>query len=1332
MTRYAPTLFVGLGGSGIKVLRWVKTRMVDGKDDTVLDREPVSFLGIDFDRFSNNAAGPLLPLGDDEFHHFAASGIAEQVNHIDRERAATGETTTEGDGHGTFEFDEVREWYPDPEQRAIRYAQSEATGAAQWRPLGRIGFYLYDHKMTEALSLALTNLDNKRSHSASLGEQPTVMLVSSLSGGTGSAILFDVAVAIRKIRRGIPVRAILLLPEIFEHVDFRDRVFPNAYATLWEIANLKNQHVVFHARYPRIAPVTISDSPSPFQRVYVLGPWMGDRRPFVNPDDAYPHLGDLLRLTITREIRAAALTSEANAAADTGAPLNSPTSRDVFCTMSAMGIRLLRYRELADLVVRRFLDELEPRGARPTIEIFARTPSDESRSDILRWISTASDGGDSNFVIDHGFLEGRVRYLLASELRYGETWSPERLQKLVDTIHRFIGADPSVGLKQPPEIAGSVRTRFRDVLRNRLLDLRNDVYSKSPRAFEALLQDLKRRLPEPRTRRQLAGVEYLEGVPRWLTARTLPGTFTHGVTPAHLSNVRTAVADWTRRVPEDIDLKTWLAQAILSGASDAIEELLKAEEEQWTYVAELRTLANKLLSTAGSERDPDAEHLLLDSRRGDIRRALEAELDRVGRDRRQTFVDLFLGHFERFYRDFVASKGAEPKLFEDWLRRTRELFERELSVVDREKDPNAPERNYKFIAPEALFSADQIKLALFRLATRVFQPGRVQARGTARLARLLVPEGFAGRDEFDDRLRAWCRALLGATASSTSEESKDVEDRVIVVLDDLFHPAEDLSGIYDYYAQYNAQPDPTLFHIHKDWPREFTPLITRAGNRSPVYCGNPVCKYDLRHTGRTTLFCPGCGRPIQNRCGNTRCVIDDLASRPDRNRFIESRACPGCKGPLRTYYWDCPLHGEVPMDKESCPRCVIDGRPEEDIARRPDRAARFTCPSCITRGFNDPFTTTGDLARFLRDGVNGHDTLTAEKLFAETLHADGRCPRCGTHLVPYCPYRDAQTPRPHFLHRRNGGATKARFRCYAHTAKVFLTCGNCQFPVDSVENRCRRCGVDLEDCRFCTPERHLRIPKGSGGDERCPNCRLSRSAPHYRKAGEPLPAGGNELFCSNIFGCPAGARLDEATFPSGTHRCRVCEHDELTLLMVRTRDHHLSRCWLCSSMLGTALDAHAATDASAHELREPASPPASPPKVKPCPEHPSSERFCCLCGMPFSLTLALAEAAAGEGGSLSERELQKMGRAFVLIGNALRCSRTTEEAFRCLMGDYFDLAGDRFEDYLICFMQRIERKEVLRVASERIDSILRLYRSQLGCRHQTSASGDGDECDCRA
>jgi hypothetical protein len=303
MSKHAPTLFIGLGGSGVKVLRSLRQAIYSGMPDAERDREPVAFLGIDFDAGSNEPKANLESLGATEFRYYDPASIAATINNIDRERAASADGPQRRDE--LWEFPEIREWYPDPEQNAIRYAQTEATGAAQWRPLGRVGYFLNDREIHDAIAEALTELDRRRGANVRSGEHPTVIIVSSIAGGTGSSILFDVAVAVRKIGRGIAVRAFLLLPELFDQIDFRDRVFPNAFATLWEVAALKNQHVIFNARYPRTPPVTRSDSPPPFQRVFLVGPWIGERKPFSEPDEVFPFIAQLLRMSITPEIRAA-------------------------------------------------------------------------------------------------------------------------------------------------------------------------------------------------------------------------------------------------------------------------------------------------------------------------------------------------------------------------------------------------------------------------------------------------------------------------------------------------------------------------------------------------------------------------------------------------------------------------------------------------------------------------------------------------------------------------------------------------------------------------------------------------------------------------------------------------------------------------------------------------------------------------------------------------------------------------------------------------------------------------------------------------------------------
>src|SRR6185436_8534024 len=151
-------------------------------------------------------------------------------------------------------FREIAEWYPDLEGKFIRYAQAEAVGARQWRPLGRIGFFLNDVEIMEPLRAGVVQLDARCGIAGEL-RSSSICIVTSIAGGTGSGILLDIAANLRSYRPDIGIRLVLLLPEFFEHVDFTSKVLANAYATLTEVVHFKNQDQRFHARYPRLPDI---------------------------------------------------------------------------------------------------------------------------------------------------------------------------------------------------------------------------------------------------------------------------------------------------------------------------------------------------------------------------------------------------------------------------------------------------------------------------------------------------------------------------------------------------------------------------------------------------------------------------------------------------------------------------------------------------------------------------------------------------------------------------------------------------------------------------------------------------------------------------------------------------------------------------------------------------------------------------------------------------------------------------------------------------------------------------------------------------------------------
>jgi hypothetical protein len=1324
MSRFAPTLFVGLGGSGVQVLRWVKTKILDGRPPSVLDDEPIAFLGIDFDPSSNADTVDVASLDESEFRHFSAGPIAAAVDSIDREKRPEGTGIIQEDVEQQFEFPEIREWYPDLERKYIRYAQSEATGAAQWRPLGRLGFYIYDRQIYDALSEALTELDRKRSTSTTLGDQPMVIIVSSLSGGTGSSILFDVAVSIRKIRRGVSVRTFLLLPEVFEHVLYRDRIYPNAYATLWELANLKNHHFIFQAHYARIPDVSSSDSPPPFQRVYVVGPWMGDRRPFSEPADVYPHFGELLRLAITKEVRAAVLSSEANASADGGAPLASPASRDIFCTLSAMAIRLIDYRETAEMTILQLLRELDSDTRRELLDELVPLPPISPTANILTWIERCAAGNDAVYLRSRGTLKEIIDAFFLEHRKYRAYWRSTDLQAVSNGLRHLLGFDRSDPMKEPLGLLDDLTDFMQRAVRRRLREDDIEPYWRSPRALESLLAELDRGMRKYVAEIQpLARIEGLEELPRWLGTGGIPFSLPQRLTPEHLDVLHRETLILLNEL-SDADIVQWSRHAVFHAARKVISDLLERERTRWSAIHRLHEDVEATLQSTANPPTGGDEQLVLDGRRSNIPRLIRHELGRLNAERRNEFVRDLLKSFHTFYDGYVDPEVKDKHALPTWIESTRVYFDRELAVVDPLEDPDAHAGKYSLVSPEALFDIKDLKDALLRCATRIFFPGRVQARAATRFARVLAPHGFRHRRQYYDKVRGWAKAMLGASSGSMPATAGEAEKRIIVILEDLFHPAEDLAGIYDYYSQYELHEDRRMFHIDRRWPSMFPPLISRPGIRGRVWCGNPGCEGDINPVDRRTIFCPSCHRPIRNRCGNRGCLADDLGDRWDLKHIIDGRTCPSCKRPLRTYWWSCPDHGDVPIDKESCPDCVREGREKDRITRRPDLSRRFICPSCIARKLPKPFTLTGDLARFVIDGVNGHDQVAAERDLAGVLNPDGRCPECGSHLVPYCTEPDPfGTGRRHFLYRHRDARGVDRFRCYTHPAKAFDNCATCDFPVDADQKRCPRCATDLLHCRFCRAL-HLRGESRTmaDGSELCAHCSLPFKTPRRNDAGHyEFKAG--DRFCSNLFACPVGGRLDEATVPPDVRPCSVCASRELPLLMAETREKHLHRCAYCVRLFGLVPfpgkvfnSADVPKDSSPNDPKD-----RTPEERKNSASSLASqkasetEQHCCLCGFGYDLTASLAEES-------DPVTLDSM----LAIGTALRCEVETEAVFRRLLGRYSDAVGNKFEEHLYRFLDDIRRPEVAHAVRPRIDALAALYRAQFGCRR----CGKGQPCIC--
>ncbi|HEY0141349.1 MAG TPA: tubulin-like doman-containing protein [Thermoanaerobaculia bacterium] len=1155
-SRYAPTLFVGLGGSGAAVLGRLR-QMVYRKsgDDTAI---PIVFRAIDFDEPVTTSTEARLQY--DEFQFFPPAPIANCV------RAMHNRVLIGNDPDWKPAFEPILDWYPDVEGRTIRFAQVEAAGARQWRPLGRIGFFLHDKEIMQTIGSGMTELEKRARSIQYVQSKIVVYLVASIAGGTGSGILLDVAARLRHHYPGVAVRAVLLLPDFFKHVDIGGKVLANAYATLWELAYVKNQHVVINTRYLREPASDPRRNVPPLQRVYVAGPYVGDRQPFVTPSEGFDHLADMLNVLTTETLRGNRVSQQANVDADGSATLDDPVSRDLFCSFSGASIRLLTYEDLSRLIARRLALEASGNAAPALFDTLQDPLTPKEAEAIVQLIERQASVHVSQESLSDEQIDAIIDEFVAKNSE--REWTQESLALFVSKLRSFCGdARAGSDMATAPEASGLLQqacSSFRDELRDELQKVRALKYT-NPRAALGVVSDV---LDHVRRRLELARVPAMDDMSdfhmwlagRWRWVLALP-IFRH----VRLRRLRDRAVQNLRQ-----HLRTergpLFEQAIRNTAVAELEALYREIETTWSdagqFHEEVKTAVSdeKLVNTRSRQR------MAITTADTHVVKSVQSELARItDRTAQETLRLGILKAFHSAYAMRVNNRAAADKLVPDIHR----LFS------------TRPGKNTDCLSPSVSYGNDLILSLIEKCNAPTFELGRTESLVRHRSVRAVIPDRFPGYVEFSDFLEKVCKSVLRATYQPAFVHD---EDRVLILVEDLFHPAEEIAGIYDYYADYVRRPRPELFHSDRRFPALLPRLLSATSTRGQLLCGNQGCGYDISGVPRRTLLCPECRRPIRARCGNEGCA-DDLASHPGLHDAIASGRCPRCREPLRTYWWTCPHHRRrISMDKPHCPHCVRERRVAE---RRPEGIEHFVCPGCTAASVPRAFRVEGDLADACRNGVNGQNGAAIARALAATLAGGSDCPRCGCRMVPVCP-RDG-TPHSHYLHRSD---ERSRWHCYTHPNEQFLTCHHCGMPRRTGDPVCDRCGTALEECRFCTAFRHVLIPVAPPGSP-CPSCGLPRSEPLY---GSGADHEAKARFCSNVYTCPAGRSLDTTRFPDETRHCAFCAE---AVLPVYTQAYHVSSCALCREVFPTLAVAAQPTRADT--------------------------ATCILCGMAFARTAALSD-----------------------------------------------------------------------------------------------------------
>jgi hypothetical protein len=247
------TVVIGLGGTGRDVVLQLKRkyREVYGRVDIPSTRFVV---------FDTADQKPLLVPGEKPIELTPAEFLRLTVSHP---------------GRAVKVNEEIDPWFPD--ERGIPMV-SISKGAGQVRVLGRLALYCNARTVYDRIRRALDSVNSLRPHQdlggfrVSNDSSVQIIVVGSLSGGTGSGTFLDIAYVCRNhMRHGTDdLSAYLLLPDVFSTLTATANVEPNAYAALKELDLLMDAEYGRKETSVSFGGNEISWQGRPFDAVYLV------------------------------------------------------------------------------------------------------------------------------------------------------------------------------------------------------------------------------------------------------------------------------------------------------------------------------------------------------------------------------------------------------------------------------------------------------------------------------------------------------------------------------------------------------------------------------------------------------------------------------------------------------------------------------------------------------------------------------------------------------------------------------------------------------------------------------------------------------------------------------------------------------------------------------------------------------------------------------------------------------------------------------------------------------------------------------------------------------
>lgn len=301
-----PTLFIGLGGTGMEVVLRIRRRILHeswGNKGSLrvnsIEEFPVAeFVHFDLDQ------GALLEEGrsatDDPLGNLVKLPAQDRiVRELDLLKYSRNEDDLQ-------KYPNIAKWFPLTADKVRRLGIDPSKGAAQTRGISRLYFFDNYRQTRDTIAQKLDHLKANRANRHQLdrlgldvdSEKVRIVVISSIAGGTGSGSFLDMGWLARLLAEKsfggnrYDVHLVLFTPRGYAKAN-KDRTEANGYAALMELETCMRQ-------YPEFVGTWLLDEgkpsldPTPYTDVYIIESANMGRHALEDVKDLYEMAADIL------------------------------------------------------------------------------------------------------------------------------------------------------------------------------------------------------------------------------------------------------------------------------------------------------------------------------------------------------------------------------------------------------------------------------------------------------------------------------------------------------------------------------------------------------------------------------------------------------------------------------------------------------------------------------------------------------------------------------------------------------------------------------------------------------------------------------------------------------------------------------------------------------------------------------------------------------------------------------------------------------------------------------------------------------------------------------